>query len=40
MRFMVLAKADEESEAGGLPDDEYAEAMIRSTRTWREPGCC
>ncbi len=29
MRFMVLAKADEESEAGGLPDDEYAEAMIR-----------
>ena len=38
MRFMVLVKADKDSQAGVLPTKQLIADMGRSTRRWSRPG--
>lgn len=40
MRFMVLRKADADTEAGAMPETEMLEAMGRYMERWRRRACC
>lgn len=37
MRFLVLVKANEDSEAGVMPSEEMLAAMGVTTRSWPRP---
>ena len=40
MRFMVLVKADKNTEAGALPDEKLLTEMGSSTKSWPKRACC
>lgn len=39
MRFMIIVKATEQTEAGAKTEEELIAAMATSTRSWQKPAC-
>jgi hypothetical protein len=40
MRFMIIRKADQDTEAGVLPDQQLLEAMGITTSNWSRRASC
>ena len=40
MRFMILIKADKDTEAGVMPSEQLLADMGSATKSWPGPACC